>query len=53
MASLGLAGVSAKHRVVLPGITAASHASGSVPSTNVTSMPKRGHTAWNSSWVWE
>ena len=38
----GLAGVSAMTSVVLPGMTAAAKAPGSVASTKVTSMPKRG-----------
>ena len=38
----GFAGVSASTSVVFPGRTAAAKAPGSVPSTSVTSMPKRG-----------
>ena len=39
-----MAGVSTSTITVRPGRTAAATASASVPSTNVTSMPKRGHT---------
>jgi hypothetical protein len=46
-----LAGVSAHTSTVLPGRTAAVKALGSVPSTKVTSMPKRGQAAWSRSWV--
>ena len=47
----GLAGVSANTSIVLPGTTAAANASGSVPSTKVTSMPSRGQAVWKNSWV--
>src|ERR671919_556423 len=43
--SAGLAGVSTKTSWVLPGRTASTNCWGSVPSTNVTSMPSRGQWA--------
>jgi hypothetical protein len=46
-----LAGVSASTIVVRPGWTAAANAPGSVASTNVTSIPKRGQAVCNSIWV--
>jgi hypothetical protein len=49
--SRGLAGVSAQTSIVLPGMTASCIAPGDVPSTKVTSIPKRGHMAWSTSWV--
>ena len=47
----GLAGVSANTRVVLPGRIASANDPGTVASTNVTSMPKRGQAVCSSSWV--
>ena len=41
--SRGFDGVSASTSIVRPGRTAAANAPGAVPSTNVTSMPKRAH----------
>ena len=46
--SAGLAGVSTNTTCVGPGRTAAAMASASVPSTKVTSMPKRGRWIVNS-----
>ena len=43
-ASCGLAGDSARTRTVRPGRTAAASSPGTVASTKVTSIPKRGHT---------
>jgi len=37
--------------IVRPGMTASANAPGSVPSTKVTPMPKRGQAVCNSSWV--
>ena len=51
MSRRGLAGVSAMTSVVLPGMTAAAKAPGSVASTKVTSMPNRGQAVWSRSWV--
>ena len=54
----GLDGVSASTSIVRPGRTAAANAPGSVPSTSVSSMPKRWHGPWRKarvpaySWRW-
>ena len=49
--SLGLAGDSAITSTVRPGMTASAKAPGSVPSTKVTPMPKRGQAVCSSSCV--